>query len=285
MALFRTLQPATRTPQPRGATPLVPGTPRRAEPFPAFRPAETIDEVVDRLDAVVNRARQDHCRTGYFAVLYRNVTVRVRDGIARNEFADGARMERLDVAFANRYLEALDRFRAGATTSECWEASFRAARSWRPIVLQHLLLGINAHINLDLGAAAAAISRGQTLEELRADFDAINLILGAMLDEVQDRLALIWPAMTLLDRLGHRTDEAIMNFAILRSREAAWSVATTLAALDDEESAAEQIARFDRRAALLAHVIRCPGLTLSAASLLVRATELRAIDRVLDALT
>ena len=29
------------------------------------------------------------------------------------------------------------------------------AGRWRPIVLQHLLLGINAHINLDLGVTAS----------------------------------------------------------------------------------------------------------------------------------
>ncbi|HXI16714.1 MAG TPA: DUF5995 family protein [Chloroflexota bacterium] len=249
----------------------------------SFRPAETIDEVIDRLDAVIARARRDQHRGGYFAVLYRNVTARVKDGIRRGEFEDGARMERLDVVFANRYLEALHQFRAGDSPSKCWQASFEAAGTWRPIVLQHLLLGINAHINLDLGVAAAAVCPRDALGGLRKDFDAINMVLCVMLDEVQDRLARVWPMMTLLDRIGCRTDEAVMNFAIMRSREVAWAVATALAPLEGEE-ASRELARIDGRAALLARFIRCPGLTMSAAALLVRATELRQVPKIIDVL-
>src|SRR5688572_30447251 len=127
----------------------------------SFRPAETIDEVLTHLDVIVAQASQERGRAGYFAALYRGVTARVRDGINRGDFEDGERMARLDVAFANRYLEALHRFRAGEPTSKCWQIAFTSAARWRPIVLQHLLLGMNAHINLDLGVSAAAVSRNE----------------------------------------------------------------------------------------------------------------------------
>ena len=51
----------------------------------------TIDDVVDQLTQVVTRAKHERSRLGYFAALYRNVTVRVRDGIAAGRFEDGAR--------------------------------------------------------------------------------------------------------------------------------------------------------------------------------------------------
>ena len=262
----------------RPAQPLL--APRAVGPF---RPAETIDEVIDRLDAAIDRARREQNRSGYFSVLYRNVTARVREGIQRGEFENGARMERLDVVFANRYLEALHQFQAGEQPSKCWQASFQAAGAWRPIVLQHLLLGMNAHINLDLGVAAATVCPRGALGELRNDFNIINAVLCAMLDDVQDRLAQVWPMMALLDRMGCRTDEAVMNFAIVRARDAAWSVATALAPLEGED-ASQELARVDRRAALLARLIQCPGLTLSAVALLVRATELRQVHKVIDVL-
>lgn len=249
-----------------------------------FRPAETVDEVLDRLDGVISAARRERSRVGYFASLYRNVTARVREAILRGDFEDGGRMAVLDVAFANRYLEALHRFSAGEPTSKCWEEAFGATRRWRPIVLQHLLLGINAHINLDLGAATAAVSSGGALAGLRRDFDAVNGILCAMLDDVQDRLTRIWPLMGLLDRVGCRTDEAVLHFSILHARDAAWDVATTLVHLDPEHVDRE-LARVDEWATVLARLVQTPGMSGSAAALMIRVTELRGIPKVLDALS
>ncbi len=129
----------------------------------SIMPASTIDEVLEHLDGTIDLAHRQKSRLGYFAALYRNVTVKVREGILAGGFEDGARMERLDVAFANRYLDALERYHRGEDLSRCWRTSFEAAQNWHPIVLQHLLLGVNAHINLDLGIAAAQTSPGTQL--------------------------------------------------------------------------------------------------------------------------
>ena len=126
-------------------------------------PAATIDEVIAQLDEVIDRARREGSRVGYFPALYRKVTVAVKEGIAAGRFEDGQRMERLDVVFANRYLEAMAAWRAGEPPTRSWQLSFEAAGRWWPIVLQHLLLGMNAHINLDLGVAAARTAPGAEL--------------------------------------------------------------------------------------------------------------------------
>ncbi|NIR65754.1 MAG: hypothetical protein GWN00_24945 [Aliifodinibius sp.] len=94
---------------------------------------------------------------GYFAALYRKVTIRVKE-----EFEDPERMERLDVLFANRYLEAFEQYHTRKETTVSWKLAFDTCKRWRPIVLQHLLLGMNTHIRLDLGVAAAeTANRGQ----------------------------------------------------------------------------------------------------------------------------
>lgn len=245
--------------------------------------AQTIDDVISQLDEVIARARREQSRLGYFAILYRNVTVRVKEGIAAGSFEDGARMERLDVTFANRYLDALERYRRGEPASRCWQASFRAADSWFPIVLQHLLLGINAHINLDLGVAAALTSPGEQLAGLRKDFDGINNILCVMLDEVQDKLSLISPYMTVLDRVGCRADEAMMNFSINKARVAAWSVAEHLATLEPEQMQIE-IERLDRRIEMLAYLVRYPGVLVRIGNIFVRLTENRDVSKLIDTL-
>jgi hypothetical protein len=145
-------------------------------------------------------------------------------------------------------------------------------------------LGINAHINLDLGAAAAAVSSEGTLPGLRRDFDTINGILCDMLDDVQERLARIWPLMSLLDRVGCRTDEAVLHFSILHARDAAWGSATTLVRLEHGH-AERELARIDEWAAVLARLIQTPGVSGTAVALLIRITELRGVPRVLDALS
>src|SRR5262245_19008943 len=115
---------------------------------------QTIDDVLVELDQIIHQARETRDRLGYFAVLYRNVTIKVKEGIAAGLFEDGPRMEKLDVTFASRYLAALDSFRRGQPWSKCWLVCFRLAPGWRPIILQQLLAGMNAHINFDLGIAA-----------------------------------------------------------------------------------------------------------------------------------
>src|SRR5512143_2170317 len=74
---------------------------------PATNSPQTIDDIIAEMDCVIERCIQKRSKLGYFAMLYRDVTVRVRDGIAAGRFEDGPRMEQLDVVFANRYLDAL----------------------------------------------------------------------------------------------------------------------------------------------------------------------------------
>ncbi len=113
---------------------------------------ETVDDVLQALDAIVERALEAASRVGYFAAIYRKVTAKVAEGIASGFFDDPERMQRLDVAFAARYLSALDVYQHGGKPTRSWDLAFQAAAGSRPIILQHLLVGINAHINLDLGS-------------------------------------------------------------------------------------------------------------------------------------
>lgn len=111
----------------------------------AANPGDPITPVIDRLTAIIANAEAQASRTGYFAGLYRRVTIAVRDQI--ESFDDPVRLARLDVIFASRYLDALAAWQAGQPCSSCWQVAFTATQSAQPIILQHLLLGINAHIN------------------------------------------------------------------------------------------------------------------------------------------
>src|SRR5579872_1587153 len=137
----------------------------------------TIDEVVARLDQISAESERDKSRIGYFAALYRQVTAAVRDDIRAGRFADGARMERMDVAFANRYFDALDAWRAGTDLTATWRVAFDACGDHEPTVLQHMYLGLAAHLLLDLGIAAAETAPGPLISDIKFDFDHINVVV------------------------------------------------------------------------------------------------------------
>ncbi|MDP8970325.1 MAG: DUF5995 family protein [Actinomycetota bacterium] len=245
--------------------------------------AQTIDEVLQALDAVVDRARRDASRLGYFAAVYRKVTAKVKQGIDEGFFDDGERMRRLDVVFANRYLEALAQFERGQRPTRSWELALAAAAGWRPIILQHLLVGINAHINLDLGIAAAQTAPGQALAGLRRDFDRINEILALLIAQIQRDIDEVSPWIALLDRIGGRSDEELVKFSLEVARTTAWWFATELAPLDPDQWAGATRAR-DTSTARMARVVLHPGL-LSAGLLAIRSRETNQVPRVIDVLS
>lgn len=162
--------------------------------------AQTIDEVIQRLTRIVEDAKAKELRLGYFAVLYREVTISVKDHIEKGGyFDDNARMEKFDVNFANRYLTAYDQMQSGLKPTRCWDFAFQVTQQWWPITLQHLLLGINAHINLDLGIAALETVGPQGLPPLRGDFDRINALLADLVGDVEEKLAAVWPPLRWLN--------------------------------------------------------------------------------------
>jgi hypothetical protein len=254
-----------------------------AQPAKANPPAKTIDEVIEQLNEIIALSHSEQSRLGYFASLYRNVTIEVKRGIAQGRFENGPRMEQLDVTFANRYLTALGCYRRGEQASKCWIAAFKAASEWPPIVLQHLLLGMNAHINLDLGAAAAIVCPGDQLPSLKHDFDEINNILAAMIGGVRLQMSKISHWMKVLDLVGARTQKVIINWSIDKARDAAWRVAERLAPLNPEQME-DELKRVDDDVDLLADLIRHPGLLIGVANFIVRLSEPRSVSKIINIL-
>jgi len=246
-------------------------------------PCATIDEVVARLDQMIEQFTRERSRLGYFAVLYRNVTARVRDEIAAGSFEDGPRMERLDVVFANRYFEAYDQAMRRGQPSESWSVAFGAAGRRPPVILQHLLLGMSAHINLDLAIAAAQAAPGEQLPTLKHDFLRITDILIEMVDQVQERINQVSPWMHLFDRLGGRLDERLFSLVMQEAREHAWETAEQLAALPPAEFEAF-VRQRDQAVAGLGRTIRSPGLLVGLGLRVIRLRETSPVPRVIQTL-
>jgi hypothetical protein len=189
-----------------------------------IKPSTSIDEVISTLQEIINQEVNENSSLAYFPALYQLVTIRVKEGIANNEFEDGARMEKLDVLFANRYIDAYIAFKTKKPHTGSWRIVFEAQQ--RPLlILQHLLLGMNAHINLDLAIAASETMKGNNLAALINDFNTINRLLSEMSDKVQMRISKVSPLLGLLDRWAGNTDTLLVNFSITIARDGAWKSA------------------------------------------------------------
>ncbi|WBB63908.1 DUF5995 family protein [Streptomyces sp. WMMC500] len=234
--------------------------------------AENIDEVVEELAEIVGQARAAGDRAGYFAALYRQVTVEVRTAIQEGRFDDGPRMDRFDTLFGNRYFDAYDAWRRDRSGPRCWREAFGLLDDADTVIIQHVILGVNAHINLDLAIAAARTAPGAGIHSLRRDFLLINDILAGVVLKVQDAIGDLSPLMSLLDQVGARTDERILDFSVRQSREEAWHNAVLLAGQSEEERAAT-LERLDVRAEVLARLIARPGGLVRPALQLIASTE------------
>lgn len=234
--------------------------------------ANSIEQVIEKLEEIIEETKDQMSPLGYFPALYKKVTEQVRDGIRDKYFDDNDRMEELDVVFANRYLQAYDAYQSGASCSKSWELAFQATENRRLIVIQHLFLGMNAHINLDLGIAAAQVAPGDKLASIEGDFMKINEVLSSLVNGVQNELAQIWPLMKIIDRLGGKFDENLADFSMEIARDGAWKVATEAAELSANDLQ-QYIDRKDGKVREFGALIYNPGWILRKLIWVIRLME------------
>lgn len=238
--------------------------------------AQDIDQVLAMLAGIIARARSASSSMGFFPALYRQVTLAVKEGIARGLFDDGPRMQRLDTVFANRYLAACQTFVAGGQPASCWDLAFRATQSDRLIILQDLLVCINAHINFDLGIAAAEICPGEAIASLHGDFDKINQLLGKLLPAAEAAIGRFSPLIGLLDQIGGRDETQALDFSLDAARDDAWNHALILAHLP-QSVWPPAVAALDAKVTFLGKLIAEPGGLAGKAVEMIRLTE--SLDR------
>jgi hypothetical protein len=231
--------------------------------------ATDIDDVLVQLSRVIDRRRGSPLV--FFPAVYRATTARVKAGIENGIFVDGARMERFVTAFANRYLAAFDAV-GGSGPARSWQVAFDAGARPHTMILQHVLVGMNAHINYDLPLVVIAAANGDKIASIEQDFNAINDILMALLDPVQEVIDTFSPLLHILDEVGGRSDEELVTFSIRTARAEAWHEATRLADESPEQRERSRLS-LDRRVALLASRIIVPDGALGLASSLIARTE------------
>ena len=251
----------------------------------AFIPAQNIDEVIDRLNTIIDTAIEEKSAVGMFTALYVVVTEKIKEGIEQgNVFEDNARMEHLDVVFANRYLEAYHARQHGLPMTQCWKLAFDTADNFPSyIVLQELLTGMNAHVNLDLGIAAAEIAPGDLLPPLHTDFQTINSILQELTGKVRGSINHLSPRIAWIDRWFGKADDVVLDFSLKKARDAAWKFAEELAG-EPKEKWEELIAGKDAEFLKFGKAVVSSGLLAWLIVWWVKLKESKDVPHILDEL-
>lgn len=231
---------------------------------------DDVDDVIEALDTVLEFGVREGHRWAVFAGVYRRVTIAVKQAIDGGEFDDGPRMSRFDAVFALRYLRPLHAHLRGEPVPRAWSVAFRATKDPALTAMQLLLLGMNAHINLDLGFSV--VEFGLEPEPFRADFDRINAILANELDGIQQALDTVSPWLSRLDRFAGRADERLGVFVMVRARDQAWRTALAAHSRSEAERSGYE-ATVDRSTAELAERIAYPRFPLSLLVRLIRWRE------------
>jgi hypothetical protein len=187
------------------------------------------------LQALIDWSRRHQSRMGYFAALYHHVGIAVDQAVAEGKFAHPDELLRLKEGFLARYATAFVAFRDGAPATAPWETSFRAAATRNLCVLQHLLLGINAHINYDLPIAVSTAVAPAELESFRGDFEYMNAILASLVNDMAADLALVFRPLGVINRLFRREDKLLVETVMGGLRESAWRHALRLSTASPAE--------------------------------------------------
>ena len=237
---------------------------------------KTIDDVIRSLELIILDSLENNDPLGYFAALYQKVTIKVKEGIQQHIFENGPRMEKLDIVFAKRYIDAWVAWKNNEPVTQSWEKAFVLARQKSPLVLQHLLIGMNAHINLDLGIAAAEVSPGEKILLLENDFNKINEILSSLVVEVQNNLSTIWPLLKwILSKTG-KIDDLLVDFSMEKARKGAWKSATEMAKLN-ADGLNPYIHLRDMKVAVKSKIITHPGIFINLLIWIIRIGEIGSV--------
>ena len=218
--------------------------------------------------------RQPEDHRVIFLHCYLMMTLNMLAAIEREEFQDPAWVDRLLHIFSRYYFTALDAFDQDPTAaSPVWQLAFEAARHKGTLALQHLLLGVNAHINFDLIMALEEILEPEwaSLTEAQRtmrynDHCHVNRVISSTVDAVEKEVIdPEMPVMRVVDAIvGHALEDAMVSDLLGFWREIVWHHATHLletrhASPDWREEREKLVRHYEKEVLEIGEVIQLRG--------------------------
>lgn len=228
-------------------------------------PYATVDEVVLSFLTLEDLFRLRLDQRAVFVTAYLHITQDIQGKLRQGGFFhDDAWLTRYLLAFANRYRAALSQYEQGNSSlvPKSWRLSFEASSQGRALVIQDLLLGINAHINHDLSLSLVEAGIEEPLRAARlADHNRVNEVIRQITGDIQLRIANQYSAaLGALDRLFGGLDEGFTNFSFEKARAHSWEMAVSVCDAQGEEARSLARRKIDEQAGFIGRLMLLPNV-------------------------
>tara|TARA_R110002124_G_scaffold277321_9_gene448686 strand:+ start:38149 stop:38847 length:699 start_codon:yes stop_codon:yes gene_type:complete len=216
---------------------------------------EVNNSVVDKMMETVKKFEANKDNRTIFLHCYSMMTANMLLAIEQNKFHDTQWVNQLLNRFADYYFNALSCYDCGEETPTVWKEVHKAAASKKLHVIQHLLLGVNSHINYDLVLTLYDMLSPEWADlsdEMRVkryqDHCLVNLIIGDTIDKVQDEVVEKYsPSMDVIDKLMGRLDEFLLLKLITAWRDKVWDHTQELLVLESEAERTKYILELEKK--------------------------------------
>lgn len=189
------------------------------------------NETQKKLSNLVQKWQSQRDRRVIFAHTYYLMTGNMLSALHEGQFHDRVWVTRLLDKFAEYYFKALEKFEhLPFTAPPIWRVAFQVAENENSYVAQHLLLGVNAHINYDLVSTLIEVMKDEwkTLSPAQKrqryeDHTHVNRIIETTFDETQQLvIARYSPTLDKLSQVSFNLDNLVISSLIRSWREQAW---------------------------------------------------------------
>jgi hypothetical protein len=252
--------------------------PASGEQLPFAKAYHSIQEAIDALATLEREFVSRRDRRAVFVSPYVQVTQELQRRIEADFFHDSAWVTRYLLIFANLYRKALAAHETHDVMAlpKAWQIALNTSASGAALVIQDLLLGMNAHINRDLPFALFEVGLDPQRDLRYRDHIAVNAILHALTDQIQDRIAAMYASgLGVLDSLLGNLDESFISFDMQVAREHAWNMGVALTNARSDAERQLLAGAIENQAAVVARLILTPNVP---APWLIEA--LRAVEQI-----
>jgi len=185
------------------------------------------------------------CRSAFLQI-YTIVTGNVRRYIDRpGYFRNATWVAQYLISFGNLYREALLNFEQGnmSAVPDCWQTAHTFSRADQGLLLQHIMLGMNAHIVRDLAYAVTEIGITPNEADKLHDHEAVNAILLQSFSEAINMTARMYsPDLKIVASLiGPKALDAIFQFLMSTVRDVSWYEAVQMSKGGNAQSQMQQL--------------------------------------------
>lgn len=233
------------------------------QPLPADIDGASYATITEQMEALIGHWEEADDRRCIFLDCYCTMTGNMLKDLEESRFHDREWVRELLHRFADYYFEALVAYeQSTAPTPAVWQLTHDVARQEEISVLQHLLLGVNAHINYDLALALRDLLSAEweqlspeATQRRYEDHLLVNQIIAETIDTVQDEVVERYvPSMDLVDKLLGRMDEWMIAYVIREWRDDVWQSAVALLEAESDEEVDRVRAQVEERALWLARI-------------------------------